>query len=334
MYLRRKRIALVLTFETDSMKTSTTQTMHKTGVLSIILFFYLVTTSAGKPSDAGFSFPENTVEIKFRFSIYKNLIVLPVTINDSIRVNLILDTGCRNLLLFGKRFERLFKTLPDHKVRFSGLGEKPPLTGKLALNNKVSIHSLLGQEIPVIIVQGKSLFGERTEIDGIVGYDIFIKFEIEFDASRQLIKFRPAESAEIAPGFTRIPLRVEDSRPLIQSTIFFSAPDATDCDIMLDTGSALGLLLKSRDEKYFSELPKQILGKGLGGNVTGTVRAASSLSLETFEIHISSVGIWWSEHHSHGSVGMDIMKDYSVVLNYCKGYAGFKKTQKTRKPMV
>lgn len=318
----------------DGMKNSNIQTICKAGMLSILLFFYLATSSKGKTSDAGFSFPENTMEIKFRFSTYKNLIILPVTINDSIHLNLILDSGCRNLLLFGKRFEKIFKTLPDHKVRFSGLGERLPLTGKLSLNNKVSINSLLGQKIPIIIVQGKTLFPGRTDIDGIVGYDIFIKFEIEFDASKQLITVRRAEVAELAPGFTRIPLRVEDSRPLIQSKIFFAAPEGTDCDIMLDTGSALGLLLKSRDEKYFPDPQKQILGKGLGGNVMGTVRKASTLILETFIIRISSVGIWWSEHHTHGSVGMDIMKDYAVVINYCKGYAGFKKTQKGRKVLV
>jgi hypothetical protein len=36
-------------------------------------------------------------------------------------------------------------------------------------------------------------------------------------------------------------------------------------------------------------------------------------------------GIIASPWHNYASIGMDILKDYTLVLNYCKGYAGFRK---------
>lgn len=287
----------------------------------------------GKTSDAGFSLPENIKEAMFNFSTYNNLIVLPVTINDSIEVNLILDTGCRNLLLFGKRFEKLFETIPHHTIRFSGLGERPPLTGKLALDNDVSIHTLRGKKIPIVILRDKNFFSSRSHIDGIIGYDIFIRFEIEINATSKKITFRPADLAEIPNDYTKVPLRIEDTRPLIQSKIFFSNPDGTDCDIMIDTGSALGLLIRSKANAFFSQNQQHALGKGLNGNVMGTVRSARKLILQTFEINIAQVEISPSDWHTHGSIGMAIIKDYTIVLNYCKGYAGFKKP-KSQKLLV
>ena len=287
----------------------------------------------GKTPDAGFSLPDNIQETTFNYTNYNNLIVLPVTINDSINVNLILDTGCRNLLLFGKKFEKLFDTLPNHPVSFSGLGERPPLTGKLSLDNEVAIHSLLGKKIPIVILRNKCLFMGGSNIDGIIGYDIFIRFEVEINALKKQIKFRPADQAQIPYEYTIVPLTIEDTRPLIQSKLFVSDRYGTDYDIMIDTGSALGLLLRSKDESIFAEHPKLVLGKGLNGNVMGIVKWAQKLILETFEINIAQVGVSRSDWHTHGSIGMAVIKDFTIVLNYCKGYAGFKKS-KAQKQLV
>ena len=110
-------------------------------ILGIHTLVLLAHPCEGKAPDAGFFLPDNIPEVTLNYGTYNDLIVLPITINDGIKVNLILDTGCRNVLLFGKRFEKLLPTLPDHEVSFSGLGEKPPLTGKLSLENEVYSHN-------------------------------------------------------------------------------------------------------------------------------------------------------------------------------------------------
>jgi Aspartyl protease len=303
-----------------------------TGFFVLCIFLVFIHPSLTARPTAGFSLPDHIQEVTFKYETFKNLILLPVTINDTIRVNLILDTGCRNLLLFGKRFEKMFTIEPAHKIKFSGLGDGMPLSGKLSLDNKVSIHALLGEKIPVIIVPKNNLFSGRPDVHGIIGYDIFIKFETEFNASKQLITFRPAALADLPAGYTKIPLRIEDCKPLIHSKIFFSSPESTAYDVMLDTGSALGLLLRFADPKKFgSDTPKQILGRGLSGNVMGTVTWAEKLILETYEINALVAGVSWSATHSYGSIGMGVMKDYTIVLNYCKAYAGFKESPKRAK---
>src|SRR5688572_24195031 len=76
----------------------------------LIHLLFLATTHCSMASapKAGFSLPDNVQEVTFKFRKFKNLILLPVIINDTVVVNLILDTGCRNLLLFGGVFEKLF----------------------------------------------------------------------------------------------------------------------------------------------------------------------------------------------------------------------------------
>ena len=53
------------------------------------------------------------------------------------------------------------------------------------------------------------------------------------------------------------------------------------------------------------------------------------LRLDLFEIKNAFASIIYSEWQNYASLGMDIMKDYTVVLNYCKAYAGFKKNRRT-----
>jgi hypothetical protein len=260
-----------------------------------------------------------------------NLIILPVTINDSITVNLILDTGCRNLVLFGTQFQKKFVLERDRNVRFSGLGDGKPVDGKLALDNKVSIHALLGESIPVVIIPDRRLFSSLSNIHGVIGYDVFIKFEIEFNMTKEVITFRPAATAELSRGYNKVPLQINDSRPLIHATVFFSAGKGEECDLMLDTGSTLGLLFKTSDLKIFSERgSKKIIGRGLNGNVTGVDAQAFKLMLRTLEIKAPSSQVIYSTWDSNPSIGMNILKHYTVVLNYCKAYAGFR--QMSKKP--
>jgi hypothetical protein len=298
--------------------------------LTVILFFILLHgghTAHSTETKAGFSLPENVSSVTIRFQSIQNLIILPVLINDSIAVNLILDTGCRNLVLFGKKFQKLFRTEPDKKIKFSGLGDGNPINGKLSLNNKVSIQAVLGERIPVVIVPQQNLFSAYSNIHGVIGYDIFIKFEIELNPVQQHITFRPAASATLASEYEKIPLRIEDSRPLIQSQIFFPNSERQRCDLMLDTGSSLGLLMKTSDLKKFpSGNKKKILGRGLNGQVVGIETTAEKLVLNTFEMTWITAGVTYSAWHNYASVGMEVMKDYTIVLNYCKAYAGFKKT--------
>lgn len=295
-------------------------------VLTAIIFVHLSDASLAAISRAGFSMPDSLHEVTFQYKSLKNLILLPVTINDSVKVNLILDTGCRNLVLFGKRFNKLFELHPDKKVTFSGLGSGKPVTGRLSLNNKVSIDAVIGEKIPVVLIPDQKLFSSHYEVDGIIGYDIFIKFEVELNCALQQITFRPATEAEISGDYEKIAIKVEDGRPIINSTIVIDNKQIS-FDLMIDTGSSLGLLLKTTDMTRFrgARDSGSVLGRGLNGKIEGANLLADRLLLEHLEIEKVSTGIIYSPWHNHASVGMDLIGNYCLVLNYCKSYAGFKK---------
>jgi hypothetical protein len=289
----------------------------------LLVFFY---SAVFADTRSGFFLPDSVREMSVRFRSVNNLIIIPVKLNDSVSVNLILDTGCRNLVLFGKRFEKLLhikKT--DKEVLFSGLGSGTAVKGHLSLNNKVTIQSVLGQLVPVVVVSDKNLFGQYHDVHGVIGYDIFLKFEIEINSRDQLITFRPAMFAPARPTYATVPLDIVDSRPVMHSNIIFNAAHAASGDLMIDTGSSIGLLLKTTDVNQFErEDNKMLIGRGLNGLLYGYKTWADKLKVDDFEITYIPAGIIQSDWHNHASIGMEILKDYIVVLNYCKSYASFK----------
>lgn len=276
-------------------------------------------------SRAGFSLPDSVSEVTIHYRRANNLILLPVTINDKVRVNLILDTGCRNVVLFGRRFIKEFNIHPDKRVEFSGLGSGDAVSGRIALDNKVTIDAVQGERIPVVVVPNPNLFGSYAGVDGVIGYDVFIKFEVEINTREQLITFRPAQTANPDPDYKLVPIRVDDSRPVVSSTLSMAGHEQL-LDVLIDTGSSLGLLLKSDNiRQYPTSGIVTVLGRGLNGPIEGMKLKADWLALDTFEIRRVVAGVAYSEWSSTSSIGMEILGNYSFILNYCKGYAGFKR---------
>lgn len=293
------------------------------------LFLIFITAGSSichavSPRGAGFFMPDSLSQVTFRYRRADNLIIVPVTINDRVKLNLILDTGCRNLVLFGKRFTKEFDIHPDKRVEFSGLGSGGKLSGRISLGNKVAIDAVVGENIPIVVVPNPNLFGAHLGVDGVIGYDIFIKFEVEVHPQQQMITFRPAQTATLDEGFNLIPIRIEDSRPLVRSAVSIDGKNQA-MDIMIDTGSSLGLLLKSDHPQVDHEDAETVvLGRGLNGPIQGVRVMTSGVTLDGVGLAPLSAGHVSGAWSGTSSIGMDVLNQYSFVLNYCKGYAGLK----------
>lgn len=270
---------------------------------------------------SGFSLPDSLNEFTLKYNTVDHLIILPVKINDSIQVNLILDTGCRNILLFGKRFQKLFSLDPNRIIEFSGMGSGKNVQGKLALANRASIGMVEGENVPIVVIPERKIFQRFDHIDGLIGYDIFTKFEVEIHPSQQLITFRSAFNNYVPEGYSKIPMRVVDSRPVFESRI--TLPNETlASDLLIDTGSTLGLLLKSSDKTRLNAYQQDDrLGKGLNGLISGAITTAQTIKIDHYEMTDVPAGIIHSPWYNYASIGMNVLKDYSIILNYAKSYA-------------
>ena len=122
-----------------------------------------------------------------------------------------------------------------------------------------------------------------------------------------------------------MPLRVIDARPVIESRIILDNKTSVALELMIDTGSSLALLLKTtKMERFVGRRSETVLGMGLNGPVSGYEMVSKRILLDGIEMHGISTGIVSSKWHSNASFGMQVLKDYVVILNYCRSYICFK----------
>jgi hypothetical protein len=111
-----------------------------------------------------------------------------------------------------------------------------------------------------------------------------------------------------------------DSRVKLEQEVSMS------CELMIDTGSNLGLLLKTTEMNKFSlRTNRTVVGFGFNGEVLGYQTRSESVLLDGLSMQNIPTGIIESPWHNYASIGMDILKHYVVVINYYKLYASFKK---------
>lgn len=287
----------------------------------------LVGSASANPTyRSGFFIPDSVQEITMHYKTVRNLIVLPMIINDSIHVNLILDTGCRTLVLFGNRFQKLLKTEQNKVVQFSGYGNGKPVFGKVSLYNQVSMGAILGVNIPLVIAPNKNMFQNFSNVHGIIGYDILTKFEIEIHPGNETITFRSAPNSAPPSNYEFIPLNVIDCRPVLSSRLFSDRKNYKPYDLMVDTGSAMSLLLriKDLDESEYAYAKSQEL-VGLNGSTLSFQTRSNKLQLNNVVLKGVHTGIVTSPHKNGASIGMGILKNYIIIFNYCKSYVCLKK---------
>ncbi|MDV3308442.1 MAG: aspartyl protease family protein [Cyclobacteriaceae bacterium] len=298
--------------------------------------FVALTIYAGKnahsnnslfPLGPGFTLSDSVGEFSLTYFTVDNLIVLPFLINGNVRVNLILDTGCQTLILFGKRYEQMFDIVPDFRVTFSGMGNGKPAVGSVSLQNTVTLGPLEGEHIPIVIVPGKKVLRRHLQVDGLIGYDLFTRFEIELHPIRQEIIFRSAFNRTLPRDYHHIPLSLSHHRPTINAT--FALPDReVSAEMLVDTGSTLYVLLKSSDKEHLtSKTGKETLGMGINGIISGSRTIAQRLHLHEYTATDVPVAITYSPWHDYASVGMAFLKNYSVIINYVQGYIGLREPE-------
>ncbi|MFZ6013855.1 MAG: hypothetical protein ACOYXT_26175, partial [Bacteroidota bacterium] len=70
---------------------------------------------------------------------------------------------------------------------------------------------------------------------------------------------------------------------------------------------------------------ESVIGRGFNGLISGYTVIAKKLIMEGFEMTNIPAGITISSWHNYASIGMQVLKDYAVVINYCKSYVCFKR---------
>lgn len=132
------------------------------------------------------------------------LVVVPVIINDSLHLNMVLDPHCKTVIVFGRRLEKLIR------ASLKKVEGKEVIKGELFANNTVTLGPATRRNVSIAVIPNRDPMNFVLSINGIIGYDMLEDFQIITDKKHQIMTFIPIDRDQI---FTSLPDKKIFNRP-------------------------------------------------------------------------------------------------------------------------
>jgi hypothetical protein len=273
---------------------------------------------------------EKRISIKFESA--SNLIIIPVTINDSDTLNFILDTGVRYPIITELPFVNKLNLNYMLPVEIKGLGEGTNLTAYRSGNNTMQIEGLTArnQEVQMIIdekFQISHMLG--IPVHGLIGFNLFKDYVVEIDYINEKLTLHKPEYYKYRDRKKDIimPLHFDGNKPFVRTSIVTDDLKDVPVKLLVDTGASDALWLsESSDERI--KLPQNnietFLGRGLSGDLYGTKGRIDGIWVGPLILPKPIVAYPNSEiidqlissNDRNGTIGAEILRRFFVTIDY------------------
>lgn len=281
----------------------------------------------------GFIMPEKVDKVQVPFEEYSNLIVIPVTINRTLTLKFILDTGAESAILTEKLFGDLMGLKYVREINVNAPGVMDSLQAFVATDIEMSLPGgITGRGINMLVLKQDYLELNKNlgeEIYGIIGYDVFSRFTINIDYDNHLLTFFEPSTYKPRRHHSKIPMNIVNTKPYISMAVKQDGKEDTVM-LMVDSGASHAMLL---DVEHTDDiiLPNQListgLGHGLGGEIPGFIGRIGACGVQEFEfdellVSIPITGAYLKaikRGSRHGTVGGDILSRLNATFDYQGG---------------
>jgi hypothetical protein len=304
--------------------------MVKKFILLISLILFSVHQVCGQE---GFHFDTHKNKISIPFQFINNLIIIPVTVNG-VSMNFLLDTGVEDTILFSidDTDEVSFSQLEKIKIR--GLGSNEAFFGYKSVHNNLVINDYAdtNHDIYLVLDQNINISAQvGFPVNGILGYQFFKNHlvKINYTSNRIIIYRNSAKGLKRLPkSYIKLPLEFINNKPFIVGQSFFEDQQNALCSkLLLDTGNCDALWYFRQNNERIAIPKKSIedfLGSGFSGEIYGRRGKIKALEIGQFKFlypiaafpdTIATTNLDKSSGRI-GSIGSEIMRRFTVVLDY------------------
>jgi hypothetical protein len=315
-----------------------------------LLFLCLLLSPAEGMSQSGFRLPPDVRQTVWPFEYVNNFIVVTVTLNGTIPLKMIFDTGAEHTVLCRRELSDLLGIRYEREFRLLGADMKTELIAYLARNVRLdALNTPLSAPDEDILVLQEDYFRFESyagiDIHGILAANALSGYMIRINYLQKTLTI--SEHGIFSPeraGFTPLPAELFRNKLYLRAHLGFDSDSLPDAKLLLDTGAALPLLLISSDSTLNlpeSVLPSQI-GMGLGGNLNGYVGRIRDFSvgnfrqtavISYFQVADSTLNTSFLNGRA-GIIGNMLLNRFQLVLDYRKPAVWLKPSGNFRKKYV
>jgi len=209
-------------------------------IVSISIAAALLAEGAEKPSDARLeTIPDvgsSSVAI-IPFDLEDNLIVLKVQVNGSKPLSFVLDNGA-GMCVIDPAVAKSMGLKPDETDQTTGAG-----AGKFDVSYVHDISfDLPGAKLTAAKVGVIDLSGMKTSlgitIDGLLGYDFFMKYVVEVDYDARALRLFDPETYKYSGTGESIPVTIKKNHMWFKAKLKLAGLDPVEHEYFVDSGSS------------------------------------------------------------------------------------------------
>ncbi len=273
----------------------------------------------------GFSDNHPEKEWQVPFELINNKIVLPVGINDSKELKIILDTGkpSPGLTLFKKELGDGLKLTGTETYRIRGAGKGKVSYGIMSASNTLSLGGRTIKNQPVLILQRNTMRGVRA--DGVIGWTLFGSYVVKIDYERKIITLEEPSGFVADPMYEAIPLTFNEKKiPFLDAAVSIRDDKEIIVSLYIDLASSESLVLLVKPEMKFT-LPRNLWGryrgKGMDGYVYGKFGYIYSLKIGSYVLYniptaFPRVEVRSRQEEADGILCNRFLQRFHVIFSY------------------
>ncbi|HNQ36613.1 MAG TPA: aspartyl protease family protein [Prolixibacteraceae bacterium] len=270
--------------------------------------------------------------VTLKYKTASNLIILPVTINDSDTLNFILDTGVRYPIITELPFIEKLNLNYLVPVEIKGLSEGETMTAYRSGNNVISLDGMVArnQEVQMIIdenFQISHMLG--VPVHGLIGFNLFKDYIVKIDyQDEEITLYRPEHyKYRDRKNDIILPLHFDGNKPFIRTSIMTAEKSEVPVKLMVDTGASDALWLSTRSDERIRVPQNHIsafLGRGLTGDLYGTKGRIDAVWVGPLVLprpivsfpEDSLIAELISANDRNGTLGAEILRRFVVTIDY------------------
>jgi predicted aspartyl protease len=276
-----------------------------------------------------FTFNSHRKKDAIQFKLIKNLIIIPVYINDKGPYDFILDTGVAPLLITDPTIVDTLDLRYLRSIKLKGLGDGQDLDAFISNGIRAEIGHASIQNISTAILK-KDIFNLSNyvgmHIYGLIGFDFFNSFVVKINYPAKRLAFYLPDQKAKRKG-EKIPIKLISNKPYISAQVNLPQQGLQKLNFIVDIGASHALSLESYNDKAFPLPPLKIkanLGMGIGGHISGYLGRVKRVKVGNYEFNnvltsfpdYEDAGAKLRTKTRNGNLGADILKHFHLTFDY------------------
>lgn len=294
-----------------------------------------------------FLLENNATKATIPFKLINNLVFIPIKVNG-VELNFLLDSGVEETILFSMEEKQEVSFNNVEKIKLRGLGSEEEIEGLKSTKNILETHGLKSSDHMVFIILDQS-FNLSSHIgipvNGIIGHKFFRNNYVEVNYQKRKIIVHAKNNKfeeRLNKKFRMVPITVEKSKPYIMTTATVNNEEIP-AKLLIDIGNSDAFWVFENDKiKLPNKNFPDFLGKGFSGDIEGHRAKIDKFSIDEFDFKKPIVSFPDSASIRNvkmvpgriGSVGGEVLKRFTLVLDYKGKKLYLKKNSKFGEPFT